>query len=97
MKQTVQQRDTAAAKEAAGESLTASILADMEMQDLGPDAREVELLARAAAADRIEIGADGRIFYEGRFDEDDFEAAYRELENHYYAGEGAEFTRRAPP
>ena len=60
MKQTVQQRDTAAAKEAAGESLTASILADMEMQDLGPDAREVELLARAAAADRIAQEAVGR-------------------------------------
>ena len=28
---------------------------------------------------------------EGRFDEDDFEGAYRELERRYYAGEGAAF------
>ncbi|MFI5506969.1 nuclear transport factor 2 family protein [Mycobacterium sp. NPDC051804] len=35
---------------------------------------------------------DGRISYEGRFDEDDFEGAYRELERRYYAGEGAAFT-----
>ena len=27
----------------------------------------------------------------GRFDEDDFESAYRELERRYYAGEGAAF------
>ena len=39
----------------------------------------------------IEIGDDGRITYEGRFDEDDFEGAYRELERRYYAGEGAAF------
>lgn len=39
----------------AGQELTASILADLEEQDLEPDSREVELLARAAqAADRIE-------------------------------------------
>jgi class 3 adenylate cyclase/ketosteroid isomerase-like protein/tetratricopeptide (TPR) repeat protein len=37
----------------------------------------------------IELDADGHIGYEGRFDEDDFENAYRELERRYYAGEGA--------
>ncbi|TXI42877.1 MAG: hypothetical protein E6Q57_14015, partial [Mycobacterium sp.] len=39
----------------------------------------------------IELGEDGLISYEGRFDEDDFEAAYMELERRYYAGEGAAF------
>jgi hypothetical protein len=39
----------------------------------------------------FEIGDDGRQVYEGRFDEDDFEGAYRELERRYYAGEGAAF------
>ena len=39
----------------------------------------------------IELGEDGLISYEGRFDEDDFDKAYRELENRYYAGEGAAF------
>ena len=29
--------------------------------------------------------------YEGRFDEDDFEGAYRELDRRYYSGEGAAF------
>ena len=38
-----------------------------------------------------EIGDDGRITYDCRFDEDDFEGAYRELERRYYAGEGAAF------
>jgi class 3 adenylate cyclase len=38
-----------------------------------------------------EVGDDGRIVYEGRFDGDDFEGAYRELERRYYAGEGAAF------
>jgi ketosteroid isomerase-like protein len=38
-----------------------------------------------------EIGEDGRIIYEGRFDEDDFEGAHRELQRRYFAGEGAEF------
>ena len=38
-----------------------------------------------------EIGDDGRQIYEGRFDEDDFEGAYRELDRRYYAGEGAAF------
>lgn len=39
-----------------------------------------------------EIGDDGRFVYDGRFDEDNFEDAYRELEHRYYAGEGAVFT-----
>lgn len=39
----------------------------------------------------IEVGQDGRICYEGRFDEDDFDGAYRELERRYYAGDGAEY------
>ena len=38
-----------------------------------------------------EIDDDGRFTYDGRFDEDDFEGAYRELERRYYAGEGAAF------
>ena len=38
-----------------------------------------------------EVGDDGRVVYEGRFDEDDFESAYRELDRRYYAGEGAAF------
>ena len=38
-----------------------------------------------------EVGDDGRIAYEGRFDEDDFEGAYRELDRRYYSGEGAAF------
>ncbi len=33
----------------------------------------------------------GRVVFDGRYDEDDFEGAYRELERRYYAGEGAEF------
>ena len=37
-----------------------------------------------------EIDDDGRIIYEGRFD-DDFEAAYRELDRRYFDGEGAAF------
>ena len=39
----------------------------------------------------IELGDDGRIAYQGVFDEDDFEGAYRELERRYSAGEGAAF------
>ena len=39
----------------------------------------------------FELDDDGRIAYNGRFDEDDFEGAYRELERRYYAGEGAAF------
>ena len=33
---------------------------------------------------------------DGRFDEDDFEGAYRELERRYYAGEGAAFALERP-
>ena len=36
-----------------------------------------------------EIDGDGRISYYGRFDENDFEGAYRELTRRYCAGEGA--------
>jgi hypothetical protein len=43
----------------------------------------------------FEIGDDGRITYDGRFDEDDFEGAYRELERRYCAGEGAAFAEVA--
>ena len=38
-----------------------------------------------------EVDADDRLIYEARFDEEDFETAYAELERRYYAGEGAEF------
>ena len=54
--------------ESAGQKLTSAVLADLEMQDLEPDAREVELLARAAkAADRIEhleaiVASEGETF-----------------------------------
>lgn len=39
----------------------------------------------------VELGDDGRVAYEGRFDEDDFESAYQELERRYYAGEGSAY------
>jgi hypothetical protein len=39
----------------------------------------------------LELDDDGRIGYYGRFDEDDFDGAYRELEHRYSAGEGAAF------
>ena len=39
----------------------------------------------------VEIGDSGRITYDARFDDNDFEGAYRELERRYYAGEGAAF------
>jgi hypothetical protein len=38
-----------------------------------------------------EVDDDGRLKYGARFDEDDFEGAYRELDRRYYAGEGAAF------
>ena len=38
-----------------------------------------------------ESDSDGLVYYLGRWDEDDFEGAYRELERRYYAGEGAAF------
>ncbi len=61
-------RRTPIASESAGQRLTSAILADLEVNDLEPDAREVALLARAAtAADRIEalekiIAAEGETF-----------------------------------
>ena len=39
----------------------------------------------------FEIGDDGRITHHVRFDGDDFEGAYRELERRYYAAEGAAY------
>jgi hypothetical protein len=42
-----------------------------------------------------EVGAGGRIGYASRFDEDDFDGAYREFERRYCAGEGAAFTQTA--
>ena len=55
MKPTVPQPNPAATNPTAGEQLSSAILADLEMLDLEPDARETALLARAAtAADRIE-------------------------------------------
>ncbi len=45
-----------------------------------------------AALDLIEVSADGaRMLYHGRFDTDDFAAAYAEMEKRYYAGEGREY------
>ncbi len=41
--------------------------------------------------DVFELGDDDLIDYHGRFDEDDFDSAYRELETRYYASEGAPF------
>ena len=35
-----------------------------------------------------ETGDDGRLTYHGRFDEDDFEGAYREFERRYLRGRG---------
>lgn len=43
-----------------------------------------------------EVGDDGLITYETRFDGDDFDDAYRELERRYYAGEGAAFAEAWP-
>jgi ketosteroid isomerase-like protein len=38
-----------------------------------------------------EVDEDGRISFEGRFDDDGFGAAFGELEQRYYAGEGAAY------
>ena len=42
-----------------------------------------------------EIDDDGHVIYDGRFDEDDFDGAYSELESRYYSGEGAEFAQNS--
>lgn len=39
----------------------------------------------------MEFDDAGRLEYFGRFDEDDFEGAYRELDRRYYTGEGAPY------
>lgn len=44
---------------------------------------------------QIDVG--DHIVYEGRFDEDDFEDAYRELDRRYYAGEGATYALNGLP
>ena len=49
----------------------------------------------STSLDVFEFGDDGLVIYHGRFDEDDFLAAYRELESRYYAGEGAQFAPTA--
>ena len=41
-----------------------------------------------------EIAPDGKAIYDGRFDEEDFDAVYRELEDRYYASEGAEYAEQ---
>ena len=41
----------------------------------------------------VEVGDDGRRVYEGRFDEDDFDGAYAELERRYYGGEAKPFAQ----
>lgn len=67
-KHTAPQRDSVGPKKAAGQALTSAILADVEMLDLELDARELELLERAAtAADRIAeleaiVAAEGSTF-----------------------------------
>jgi hypothetical protein len=43
-----------------------------------------------------ETGENGRFIYEARFDEDDFEGAYRELARRHYEGEGAEIAETGP-
>ena len=47
----------------------------------------------ATSFNLLELASDGLVGYHGRFDGDDFESAYRELEEHYYAGEGALFAK----
>ena len=38
-----------------------------------------------------EVDVAGRIIYDGRFDENDFDSAYRELDRRYYAGRAQQF------
>ena len=44
-----------------------------------------------------EVNERGQVIYEGRFDEDNFEDAYRELTRRYCAGEGASFADGVAP
>ncbi|KAA0112190.1 AAA family ATPase [Mycolicibacterium sp. P1-5] len=44
-----------------------------------------------------EIDGAGKVIYEGTFDEDDFDGAYRELERRYFAGEGAPYAAVGAP
>ena len=52
---------------------------------------------RTAYLHVVETGDGGRIVYEARFDEDDFEGACRELDKRYYADEGAAFAENGLP
>ncbi|GAY17506.1 AAA family ATPase [Mycobacterium sp. shizuoka-1] len=44
-----------------------------------------------------EIDDDGRVVYQGTFDDDDLAGAYRELEERYYAGAGAPYAAAGAP
>lgn len=47
---------------------------------------------QTTSLDLVEVSRDGsQMAYHGRFDENDFDGAYAELERRYYAGEGAAF------
>ena len=50
-----------------------------------------------ASLDVFEVADDGLVDYHGRFDEDDFETAYRELERRFYSGEGAALAANGRP
>ena len=50
----------------------------------------------STSLDLFEVGDDDLIACHARFDEDDFESAYRELEKRYYAGEGARVRGERP-
>ena len=45
----------------------------------------------------FEVGDDGLMCCEARFDEDDLDGAYRELQRRYYQSEGAAFARGPAP
>lgn len=73
-----------------------------DMQSLAVRGERLTLLRQCWSGDSgyettslyvFELGDDELYCYMGRFDEDDFEGAYRELEQRYYAGEGARFAR----
>ncbi len=69
---------------------TLAVRGERLVLDSEPAVRRLRERDRLSARVR-EVDDDGRIIYDGRFDEDDFEGAYRELERRYYAGEGAAF------